>query len=476
MSIELTLDRIRVLASHLKPYTRPTCHVAGTNGKGSVTALLSSILRSSSPPLSVGRFNSPHLVSIHDCIAINNKPIAPNIYRKARGAVDKADRDYNVGASSFELLTLTALLVFEEAELDIVVIEVGMGGRLDATNVISDECILVSALTAVDLDHQAFLGHTVEEIAREKAGIARSGKPFILGKQRHRNVTAAVHQTVQDEMLIHVQVPAKREWDVALDVKFLPAFSKPILATLPLYGEHQLENLGTTASMVSALLTHPSCTKMLPHIATRITPETVARGIQATRWPGRLSFHTVAVPETKAIQHNRSLTVLADGAHNPASSATLGNFIMSLLDLCASQSDAPSITISLTYILALSHSPPKRPNDTLAPLFSPFILSHASNVRVKMNVALVEFTPPEGMPWVKSVPSSELRQVVLDAAPGVPTWEPGNGISIDKHLSDALAWAATRHEQDVGQNGEGLVVLAGSLYLVADLYRFMNVP
>lgn len=498
MAIELTLDRIRVLASYLKPYTRPTCHVAGTNGKGSVTALLSSILRSSSPPLSVGRFNSPHLVSVHDCIAINNKPVAPNIYTKARRAVEQADRDYNVGASSFELLTLTALLVFEEAELDIVVIEVGMGGRLDATNVISDECILVSALTAVDLDHQAFLGHTIEAIAREKAGIARSGKPFILGKQTHHNVTVAVQQTVQDEMLIHAQVPAKREWDVALDnpkprqisflssdlqvclsqpveVKLLPAFSKPILATLPLHGEHQLENLGTTASMISALLTHPSCTKMLPHIATRITPETVARGIQTTRWPGRLSFHTVAVPETKAIQHSRSLTVLADGAHNPASSATLGKFIMSLLDLCTPQSDAPPVTISLTYILALSHSPPKKPSDTLAPLFSPSILSHASNVRVKMNVALIEFTPPEGMPWVKSVPPSELRQVVLDAAPGVPTWEPGNGISVDKHLSDALAWAAARHEQDVGQNGEGLVVLAGSLYLVADLYRFMNV-
>jgi len=394
-------------------------------------------------------------------------------------------------------LTLTALLVFEEAELDIVVIEVGMGGRLDATNVISDQCILVSALTAVDLDHQAFLGHTVEDIAREKAGIARSGKPFILGKQRHRNVTAAVQQTIQDEMLIYAQVPAKRKWDIALDsprsrqisfsssdlqaclsqpveIKLLPAFSKPILATLPLYGEHQLENLGTTASMVSALLTHPSCTKMLPHIATRITAETVARGIQATRWPGRLSFHTVTVHETN--QPSQSLTILADGAHNPASSTTLGNFIISLLDLCAPQWNAPPITISLTYILALSHSPPKRPSDTLAPLLSPSILNHASNVRVKMNVALVEFTPPEGMPWVKSVPPSELRQVVLDAAPGIPTWRPYNGTSIDKHLSDALAWAATRHEQqDVGQNGKGLVVLAGSLYLVADLYRFMDV-
>jgi folylpolyglutamate synthase len=498
MSIELTLDRIRILASHLKPYTRPTCHIAGTNGKGSVTALLSSILRSSSPPLSVGRFNSPHLVSLYDCIAINNRPVAPNVYAKARGAVEKADRDHNVGASSFELLTLTALLVFEEAELDIVVIEVGMGGRLDATNVISDECILVSALTAVDLDHQAFLGPTVEDIATEKAGIARSGKPFVIGKQKDLKVTETVQHAVKGQVLIYAQAPAKREWDEVLDgpkppqisfsssdlqaslsqpveIKSLPPFSKPILTMLPLFGDHQLDNLGTAVSMISTLLTDASCAKMLPHIGSRITPETVARGIQTTKWAGRLSFHTVAVPGTRVNQHSRSLTILADGAHNPASSATLGNFIKSLLDLRTPQSQSePPITISITYILALSHSPPKKPSDTLAPLFSSSILGHASNVRVKMNVALVEFTPPAGMPWIKPIPPSELRRVVLEAAPGVPTWEPDGEASIDNHLSAALAWAATRHEQDLGQNGEGLVVLAGSLYLVADLYRSRN--
>src|SRR5882762_9813819 len=189
MSIDLTLDRIRTLASHMKtPYTRPTCHIAGTNGKGSVTAILSSILFSSLPPLSVGRFNSPHLVSIYDSITINNKPVASSVYANARGAIESVDRVNSVGASSFELLTLTALLVFEEAGVDIVVIEVGMGGRLDATNIILDECILVSALTAVDLDHQAFLGNTVEDIATEKAAIARSGKPFIIGKQKHQTV------------------------------------------------------------------------------------------------------------------------------------------------------------------------------------------------------------------------------------------------------------------------------------------------
>ena len=500
MSIELTLDRIRVLASHLKPYTRPTCHIAGTNGKGSVTALLSSILRSSSPPLSVGRFNSPHLVSVHDSITINNKPIAPNVYAKAKNDVERVDRDHNVGASSFELLTLTALLAFEEAELDIVVIEVGMGGRLDATNIISDDCILVSALTAVDLDHQAILGHNLQDIAKEKAGIARRGKPFILGKQKHHAVIETVRQAVKDEMLIHAQVATKREWSESVDgpksrqfsfslsdlqaclsqpveIQLHPFFSKPILATLPLYGEHQLENLGIAVSIVSALLTHESCTKMLPHLRMCITPETVARGIKATRWPGRLSFHAITLPETETYRPNQPLAVLADGAHNPASSATLATFIKSLLNRLTPGMGIQPNTICITYILALSHSPPKTPHDTLSPLFSPSILTHpfSSDVRVKINVALVRFTPPEGMPWVKSVPPSELRQTVLEAAPGVDTWAPDDDgdTSIENHLSDALTWAAIKHEQDVGDNGEGFVVLAGSLYLVADLYRFM---
>lgn len=495
MSIDLTLDRIRALASHLqKPYTRPTCHIAGTNGKGSVTAILSTILRCSTPPLSVGRFNSPHLVSIYDCIFINNEPVAPDVYAKARSTVQTADMIHSVGVSSFELLTLTALLVFEEAEVDIVVIEVGMGGRLDATNIISDECILASALTAVDLDHQAFLGNTVESIAREKAAIARSGKPFVIGKQKHHAVIKIVQGMVEDDMLIFAQAAVKREWDESLDgpkpeqfsfaisdlqanlsqpveINPLPPFSKPIFATLPLYGEHQLENLGIAVSMVSALLTHSCTGRLSPSIHARITPETIVRGIQSTKWPGRLSLHTIVLPRSSSNHAARSLTVLADGAHNPASSTTLGNFIEQLLDLSATRSQTSIAPISLTYILALSQSPPKQPHDTLSPLLLPAV----HHQRVKMNVALVRFTPPDGMPWVKSVSPSELRRAVLEVAPGASTWASDDDKPIEKQLSDALVWAGT-HQQDTGKNGDGLVVLAGSLYLVADLYRFMKLP
>ena len=93
MSIDLSLDRLRILINHLPPYTRPTCHIAGTNGKGSVSALLSTILQSSSPSLKVGRYNSPHLVSIYDCITIDNIPVSPASYNAAHAEVTEKDRE-----------------------------------------------------------------------------------------------------------------------------------------------------------------------------------------------------------------------------------------------------------------------------------------------------------------------------------------------------------------------------------------------
>lgn len=503
MSIDLTLDRIRALAAYLPPYTRPTCHVAGTNGKGSVACLLSSILYASEPSLSVGRFNSPHLVSICDCITINNVPVTIDVYSAARRDVEDVDKLHSIGASSFELLTLTALLIFERTEpkLDIVVLEVGMGGRLDATNAIQDDCILVSALTSVDLDHQNFLGNTVADIAREKAGIARPGKPFVIVKQKHPDVIEVVQEVVTrvGGSLVLAEaatsggsldspetpfsfLPSHLHKHLCQRVRMLlPCFSDSISAMLPLYGQHQLDNLGLALAMISTLLIHPSCIKILPFdIHTRITPVTVARGIELAKWPGRLSFHTISLPlapssEPALDQPSRSFTVLADGAHNPASAETLGGFIQSLLSLSATRSNTRPMSISLTYILALSHSPSKSPLQTLLPLFSTRMFSNLPNLRLIVNAALVRFTSPEGMPWVKSVAPSELQHAVAELAPGVGTWVPDDTDPSEGQLSRALTWAATiGHEKNIEGSNERLLVVAGSLYLVADLYRFMD--
>ncbi|KAJ7147147.1 Mur ligase [Mycena crocata] len=472
MSIDLTLERIKRLALSLPAYTRPTCHIAGTNGKGSVSALVSSMLSSSTPPLSIGRFNSPHLVSVNDCISINNESVSSDVYEAARAEIERVNQEIGVGVSSFEILTLTALLIFERAQVDIVVLEVGMGGRLDATNIISDDCVLVSALTAVDLDHQAFLGTSVSAIAAEKAAIAREGKPFVLGGQTHPEVEAVVaNVAIEAKAEVLYALPVfPRPWDDEIDgpppspfslspfssppplpVRFsMACFEHPVFALLPLYGEHQLDNLALAVSVVSAVLMNPAWTTT----RARFTGASIARGIRNVKWPGRMSFHTL--PPT--IPDASPLVVLADGAHNPASARALGAYL-SDLTTGLQRSTRP---ISLTYILALSHSPTKSPHETLAPLV-PF--NAPQDLPVDVSVALLSFTPPEGMPWVKAVPPAELQAVVESLAPGAQTWVDASTDATDG-LQRALDWASERRG-----GRDGLVVLAGSLYLVADFYR-----
>ncbi|TCD69029.1 folylpolyglutamate synthase [Steccherinum ochraceum] len=499
MSIDLSLDRIQILFTHLPRYDRPTCHIAGTNGKGSVSALLTSIFRSSTPPYRVGRYNSPHLVSIYDCITIDDVPVSQEVYKDARARVEKANGDHAIGATSFEVLTLTALQIFQDLQVDIAVVEVGMGGRLDATNVIPDDCILVSALTAVDLDHQAFLGNTVTEITREKAGIARAGKPLILALQPHSSVNLVVQEACDQAgaELVQAIVPSIRPWDDNVDgvrkleVKLTPehfipptpqpiqislrCFSVPLQASLPLQGEHQLDNLGTALSMVSTLLTDPANSTLALNLRSRITQRTVQEGIRSTVWNGRLSFHRLSASpgSSRSEQGREDLLVLADGAHNPASSATLASYVAKVFaQTQGPRSDRAPRTITLSYMLALSHSPPKTPLQTLSPLLPPTIPVH-EDVTVKINVALLRFTPPEGMPWVKSVPPSELRDVVAARCPGAQIWSAADDAALDGQLAQALEWIKKQHAGADGAVGEGVVVVAGSLYLVADFYRLL---
>ncbi|KAG5341133.1 hypothetical protein C0989_011356 [Termitomyces sp. Mn162] len=478
MSIDLSLDRLRRFVQYLPPYTRPTFHIAGTNGKGSVSAILTSILCSSTPSLSVGRYNSPHLVSIHDCISINDSTIDAATYSDARSRIEYLDQVHGTKLSKFELLTLTALSIFEKAKVDVVVLEVGMGGRLDATNIIPDESVIVSALTSVDLDHQSFLGTTVAEIAREKAGIARKGRVFVLGPQKHPEVLEAVQDVIRNiggELVTSIAV-ARRDWDGDLDAPVqssfsmtptnfneppptlvaahMPCFPHDIRATLPLFGDHQLENLGVALTAISALLTHPSAHI---NIVKSISPKTISRGIQSVRWPGRLSFHLLPAKPKHGI--TRPLIVLADGAHNSASSATLGSYITHLLSLADVESP-----VNLTYILSLSHSPPKTPLQTLTPILPPTLPSQSS-LKIHVRIACLRFTPPDEMPWVKSVAPEDLRDAVASLTPEAEIWV-ADGV-VGNQLHHALEWAAK-------ENGDGLVVVAGSLYLVADLYRFLQ--
>ncbi|KAJ3565163.1 hypothetical protein NP233_g7811 [Leucocoprinus birnbaumii] len=442
MSIDLSLDRLRLAIQHLPKYTRPTCHVAGTNGKGSVTAIISSIFRSASPPLKVGRYNSPHLVSVTDCIIINDEPVDSEAYSSVRNRVERIDGELGTRLSNFELLTLTALQIFEMLEVDVAVVEVGMGGRLDATNIIPDEAILGSGLTSVDLDHQAFLGNTVSAIAREKAAIARPGKPFVIGEQKYPEAVEVANATVLENkaLIAPLLVPPR----TAVSFRF-PPFNKDITTELPLHGMHQIDNLATALSIISVLLMNEHTLQST--LLARLSPSSLRRGISDVQWRGRLSFHTISSP--------RPLSLLVDGAHNAASAETLANYLQGML----SRSIEP--VVDLVYIIALSHSPPKTPLDTLSPLLPP----NLSDARVRFHVALINFSPPDGMPWVKPVAPNATAEVVKELVPEIDLWVADQSEEPGTQLRGAIRWGAER----IGD--AGLIVIAGSLYLVADFYR-----
>jgi folylpolyglutamate synthase len=158
---------------------------------------------------------------------------------------------------------------------------------------------------------------------------------------------------------------------------------------------------------------------------------------------------------------DESLVVLVDGAHNPASASVLASYISHLVKSTPIGDDSEEL--NLTFILALSHSPPKTPSQTLSPLLS---FERPRDVKINVSAAALEFTPVEGMPWVHPVPSSEIREVIEDIDRDINVWAPGKGERVN--VANALLWA---HEEQRRRGGKGLVCVAGSLYIVGDFYR-----
>jgi folylpolyglutamate synthase len=260
----------------------------------------------------------------------------------------------------------------------------------------------------------------------------------------------------------------------------LPYFPETLNALLPLYGTHQLDNLGTSLTIINELLSSSAIQAVSSalRLRERITLKGIEKGIQDVRWPGRLSFHTWQ-PASPSVGEE-PLIILVDGAHNAASAATLGDYITHLLGLTL---QSPSHgTIEIIYIIALSHSPPKTPLETLSPILPPKFPSHLMiNCKIETKIILLPFTPPDGMPWVKPVAPENLEAVVRRLVPGAELrletdkGSPSGGKNLA--LESALKWVSQRRLDNptgVRRGKAQLLVLAGSLYLVADFYRIMQ--
>jgi dihydrofolate synthase/folylpolyglutamate synthase len=262
-------------------------HVAGTNGKGSTCAMLESIYRSNG--LRVGLFTSPHLVSFRERIQVNRKWISEADVVRLLAEIRPALASFPAWAhpTFFEVVTLMALCYFVEQGCDLVIWETGLGGRLDATNIVLP---LASIITNIQLDHEKWLGGTLEEIASEKAGIIKPGVPVL---------TAADEPSASSV----INTIALERGSPLIRVSMAEANGPPLdQIRLPLLGDHQRLNAAL------ALATTRILQEQLP-----LSEAFVAQGLASVRWPGRLQLEEVGPGRL----------VLLDGAHNPAGAAAL---------------------------------------------------------------------------------------------------------------------------------------------------------
>ncbi len=296
--VRLGLEPIQELLTALgEPQQRvPLVHVAGTNGKGSVCAYLASVLQAAG--YRTGRYTSPHLLSWCERICVDGTPIPAAEFLTLIRRIEVVLPRLQYQPSQFELVTAAAWLYFAEQEVDIAVVEVGLGGRLDATNVCPPP--LVSVITSIGWDHWQRLGNTLGAIAREKAGILKPQRPAVIGP------VPLEAQAVIQERLEALQCPAV--WPEPAQWSAQPGWAiwQGIEYPLPLAGEMQRVNSAI------AIATLQELTKQGWHIPL----EAIKTGMAQTRWPGRLQWVSW-----------QGQQLLIDGAHNAPAAAYLRQYV-----------------------------------------------------------------------------------------------------------------------------------------------------
>lgn len=262
-------------------------HVAGTNGKGSTCAMLESIYRTAG--LRVGLFTSPHLVRFSERIQVNRQPIhdeqVVELVEKMKVLLDQFPRDHR--PTFFEVVTVMALQYFADQKCDLVVWETGLGGRLDATNIVTP---LASVITNVQMDHQQYLGNTIAKIAAEKAGIIKPGVPVVTGSDLYEAITV-------------IRAAAELANAPLVEVGHAHTTRPPLdRLALPLMGAHQRLNAAVAVATVQVLQ------QILP-----VSEEVLLRGLSTVEWAGRF----------QVIKPKPDQVTLLDGAHNPAAMEAL---------------------------------------------------------------------------------------------------------------------------------------------------------
>jgi dihydrofolate synthase / folylpolyglutamate synthase len=421
------LEHMRVLLRALDHPERrfPGVLIAGTNGKGSTAATLASILQASG--VRTGLYTSPHLIRINERIRINGEEISDDEFALLHDMVDRtAERLVGEGdlpwhPSFFEMLTAMAFEYFARKKVEIAVLEVGMGGRLDATNVIEPQ---ISIITDISLDHQKFLGNTVTEIAREKAGIIRRGGVVITLPQQPQ-ANDIIGNTILDLEARAVSavpyvppVAPSTEYRITSSQSGQAVFRYPlevrgkrILVETPLVGRHQLRNVALAIAAAEEL----------GNRGFAITAESIERGIRETRWPGRFQ---VIPPANGAPEY------VLDVAHNPAGAWALRSTLSGAYD------DRP-----LTFVFgAMRDKAIAEIAEILFPLAERVIATRADNPR--------------------SATSGEIREAAAH---------------ISVAIEEAPDVTAALERVRIPAGTTGVVVVTGSIYIVGEAMQALGI-
>jgi dihydrofolate synthase / folylpolyglutamate synthase len=425
-SHKFDLAHMRVLLRGLENPERRFASVliAGTNGKGSTASTLASILHTSG--LRAGLYTSPHLVRINERINVGGEQISDDDFALLHDLVERtAERLVSEGElpwhpSFFEMLTAIGFEYFARRKVDIAVLEVGMGGRLDATNVVEPR---VSVITDISLDHQKFLGDTVTEIAGEKAGIIRPGGVVVtLPQQPQANdvigntILKLGAQAVNAVPYVPPVSPASSEYLAANAAKALVSryplqvMGKEIMVETPLIGRHQLRNVALAIAAAEEL----------GRQGFPVTASSIEQGIRETHWPGR--FQVIAASAD-------SPEYVFDVAHNPAGAWALRS------TLSAGYPDR-----SLTFIFgAMRDKAIGEMAEILFPLADRVIATHADNPR--------------------SASPEEIREAAARTSTRIEE-------AADVPAAIALARTSTRPDT--------VVVITGSIYIVGEAMRLLG--
>lgn len=449
MPIDLGLSRVtRLLKGIGDPHksTYHAIHIAGTNGKGSTVAYLSSVLTQAG--INNGRFTSPSTISYNDCVCINNEVYPMNKFQVASEMVKREDKTLGLNCTEFELLTVTAFKIFELERVHVAVIEVGLGGRLDATNVLepalfinqakrSNSGVIATGITKMGIDHEAFLGSTLSSIAHEKAGIIKNCIPCVLDRTNEAEAINEVRRTVLEKNAPLYLVDGIRESTLdngsvtTVDSGFDCNAVKEFLNHSPLLGRYQLQNL-SVAIKILEIISSQSHEWLYGALGVRkISRNAIIKGIEKTYWPGRLQNLSLS---------NFDFDVLVDGAHNESAAIALNEFLNTMRDRKS----------GIIFVIAMTKG--KSPESLLKNI----IQDHDT-------VITTEFTLPENMPWVKCYSSNELAESArLFCKDVIPLQTQSRFHTIFKYIRDLKHSSGDKRP----------VVICGSLYLCSDVLRY----